>query len=262
LREAREAVGLSRPELARRSGVASATIKAYELGLRHPSRQLLTALLDGIDCDRLVRNEVLEGAGFRADGLDIWRQHADFALGLEEAIAEIQESPWPAIVTGEGMKLLGSNKAYDRLWGGGGGGARLAGGFLAWMSYPPFADRLKNWTEVMRFLIGEMKGSVRFPEHAPEGTSAPMQAAIERLLSGDASYIDKYLSLWETTPPTRAKARFSYRIVFDHEALGVLSFRCIGVGVNEMDGLVVNDWIPTDAVTWERLGGGEGSPTG
>lgn len=264
LRAAREAARLSRSELAERSGVASATIKAYELGLRHPSQPLLTVLLDSMESDRLVRNRVLEAAGFRPDGLDVWTRNADFALTLEEALQEIDAYRWPALLTGEGLKFVAANAAYARLFGGpaGSGESRAAGGFLSWMSYPPYADRLKNWDEVMKFLIGTLKGSLRFPEVVPEGTSTHIRAALERFFAGDAAYISRYLALWEQTPAARAKARFSYRIVFDHPAFGMLSFRCLGMGVNEMDGLIVNDWIPEDAETWARLGTAQSHPKG
>lgn len=259
LRQSREGAGLDRVALAGRSGVAAATIKAYELGLRNPSRHLLTALLAALDADRFVRNQVLEAAGFRPDGLDVWRRNPDFALTFEEALREINRYRWPALLTGEGMKVLASNQPYDGLWGSPGTGSSessAAGSFLSWMSYPPYADRLKNWDEVMRFLIGTLKGSLRFPEAAPEGTSTHMRAALERFFAGDAAYVARYMALWERTLPSPPKARFSYRIVFDHPVFGLLSFRCLGMGVNETDGLILNDWIPEDAGTWERLGPG------
>jgi len=259
LRQARAAVGLSRQQLAERSGVAAATIKSYELGLRNPSRPLLTALLEGTGSDRFVRNQVLEAAGFKADGLDIWRRNPDFSLTFDEALAEIMACPWPAILTGEGMKLLASNAPYDRLWGWtNANGTRPAVGdvgasLLAWLSHRPYADRVKNWDEVMTFLIGELKGSLRFPEEAPEGSSPYVRAALERFFAGDARYVHRYLKLWDTVPSARAKGRFSYRVVLDHITLGDLSFRCLGMGVNELDGLIINDWIPENAATWEKV---------
>ncbi len=255
LRDSREAIALTLDELGERSGVSANTMKAYELGLRNPTRPLLPALLNALDIDRFARNGVLEAAGFRPDGLDVWQRNADFALTFEEARTEINAYLWLALLTGEGMKYLAWTAAYDRLWGGPGAGqSPEAGSFLSWMSYLPFADRLKNWDEVMRFLIETLKGSLRFPEVAPEGTSTHIWAALERFFQGDATYISRYLALWERTPAPPAKARFSHRIVFDHPVFGVLSFRCLGMGVNEMDGLVLNDWIPEDAVTWKRLG--------
>jgi transcriptional regulator with XRE-family HTH domain len=256
LREARGAVSMTRDELAERSGVAAVTIKAYELGQRNPSRPLLTALLTALGVDRFLRNQVLEGAGFRPDGLDVWARNPDFALSLEEALAEAESCRWPAFVSGEGLKLIATNGAYGRLWGRPSSpqGAAAAGdSFLSWLSYPAVADRLKNWDEVMAFLIGELKGSLRFPEEVPEGTSPHIKAALERFFLGDATYIARYLALWERVPAARAKARFSYRVVMDHPRLGVLTFGCLGMGVNEVDGLILNDWVPEDADTWSRL---------
>jgi transcriptional regulator with XRE-family HTH domain len=263
LRAAREAVRLTRAEVANSSGVAAATIKAYELGVRNPSRPLLTAILTALQCDRYLRNQVLEAAGFRPDGLEVWHRNPDFALSFDEACAEIRRAPWPAIVTAEGLKVVAANAAYDALWGRrpGAAAADEAGGFLSWMSYPPYADRLKNWDEVMGFLIGVLKGSLRFPQEVPEA-SAHMRPALERFFAGDPGYIGRYLDLWDRTAASVAKARFSYRIVFDHILLGQLSFRCVGAGVNEVDGLIINDWIPADAETWQRLGARSGATSG
>lgn len=246
---------MTRDELADRSGVAAATIKAYELGLRNPSRPLLTALLTALGVDRFLRNQVLEGAGFIPDGLEVWLRNPDFALSLEEATGEVWSCRWPAFVSGEGLKLIQTNAAYDRLWGRTGTprGASPGDSFLAWMSHPPVAERVKNWDEVMAFLIGELKGSLRFPEEVPEGSSTYVKAALERFFSGEASYIGRYLALWDKVPPARAKARFAYRIVMDHPLHGLLAFRCLGMGVNEVDGLVLNDWVPEDSDTWVRL---------
>jgi transcriptional regulator with XRE-family HTH domain len=260
LRDSRTALAMTRDQLAERSGVAAATVKAYELGQRNPSRQLLTALLTALDVDRLVRNEILEGAGFRPDGLDVWPSRDELALSLDDAVREISNVRWPAILTGDGMKLLAENRAFSRLRGRENsppgspeGDAHPGASIFTWMSHPAVATRIKNWDELMAFLIGQLKGSLRFPEHSPEGSTTAMEAAFERFLSGDAWYIDRYLSLWEKVPPTRAKTRFTYRVVIDHPLCGLLAFHCLGMGVNEMDGLVISDWVPEDADTWLRL---------
>ncbi len=256
LRGVRHGLAMTREQLADRSGVAAATIKAYESGRRNPSRPLLTALLTGLCVERFVRNQVLEGAGFRPDGLDVWPRNPDFALTLEDAVAEIGACGWPAFVSGEGLKLIAANRPYERLWGRPSAprAASTPGdNFLAWMSYPPIADRVKNWDEVTSFLIGELKGSLRFPEEVPEGTSPHIRAALDRFFSGEAGYVARYLALWERVPAARAKARFSYRVVIDHPRYGRLAFRCLGMGVNEVDGLILNDWVPEDAQTWANL---------
>jgi hypothetical protein len=229
------------------------TIKAYEMGARNPSRQVLTALLDAIELDRHARNQVLEGAGFRPDGLDVWRRNPDFALSFDDACAEVRRYRWPAFVTGEGMKLLAANATYQRLWGRDPAAEQakgVAGSFLAWMSYPPLADRVKNWDEVMTFLIGELKGSLRFPELDPEGSSSYTRSTMDQFFAGDPRYVARYLALWDEVPAARAKSRFSYRVVLDHPLFGDLAFRCVGMGVNELDGLIINDWVPENAETW------------
>ena len=256
LRDARRAVSLTREDLASRSGVSAVSIKAYELGKRNPTRDMLTRLLDALELDRYGRNQVLEAAGFRPDGLDVWKRNPGFALSFDEAAAEVQRYRWPAFVTGEGMKLLHANAAYQRLWGRNPDAEQprgVAGSFLTWMSHPALAGRVKNWDEVMTFLIGELKGSLRFPERVPEGSSTYVNAAMERFFAGEPGYIARYLRLWDSVPAREAKARFSYRVVIDHPVFGELDFRCLGMGVNEVDGLVINDWVPQNAASWTAI---------
>jgi transcriptional regulator with XRE-family HTH domain len=68
LQTLREQSGVTRDELGRRAAVAAVTIKAYELGYRHPTGQLLIALLRGLDADFGTRTELLEAAGFSREG--------------------------------------------------------------------------------------------------------------------------------------------------------------------------------------------------
>src|SRR6188768_4299656 len=109
LRSLRDDSGLSRSELARRSGVSAGTIKAYETNARTPSRPMLTAILDCLKADRHSRHRVLESAGFAADGTAAGLEHANPEFSFREAMAEIESSPWPAFIANETMELVGAN---------------------------------------------------------------------------------------------------------------------------------------------------------
>jgi len=64
LREARRSLGLSHEELAKRAGMSAASLRAYELGRRHPTREHLSSLLRAMKFDLRSRNEALISGGF------------------------------------------------------------------------------------------------------------------------------------------------------------------------------------------------------
>jgi transcriptional regulator with XRE-family HTH domain len=63
LRAARRDLGLSTADLATRAGLSVASVRAYETGRRHPTREHLSQILDCLRLDRQTRNEVLVDAG-------------------------------------------------------------------------------------------------------------------------------------------------------------------------------------------------------
>src|SRR3990172_7711109 len=117
LREARKALRLSQRAVALAAGVSPQTVKAYELGLRRPSRALLTAILDALKVERGERNRILLAAGFAPDGLSLRPRAADLAFSLQEAAAEVGGQPWPDFVASELMEVLAANRVAERLWG-------------------------------------------------------------------------------------------------------------------------------------------------
>ena len=55
----RRAVRLTQADLAKEAGVSLGAIKAYEQGLRDPSRDVLISILDALKLDRGSRNQLL-----------------------------------------------------------------------------------------------------------------------------------------------------------------------------------------------------------
>ncbi len=118
LQAARKALNISRVELATRAGMSAQTVKAYELGLRRPSRLLLTALLDTLKLDRSVRNEVLEAVGFAPDGRLLGPDRApNYVFTTDEALEHIEALPWPAFVFNDVIEVVVANKMAQQIWG-------------------------------------------------------------------------------------------------------------------------------------------------
>jgi transcriptional regulator with XRE-family HTH domain len=256
LRDARLATGLSRAGLSERCGISAQTIKSYELGLRHPSRELLTVLLDELKTDRLFRNQILAGAGFAPDGDQLGPRNPDYAFSLDEAKERIAACAWPACVMTELMDVLDANALARQVWD-----VDLATEFtgplernmMTVATEPRFADRVINWEEMLSVGIARWKGHHRGPEDLSEGASAYFAAVMQRLFAGDPGYLQRLVALWDTVEPISPKVWWSYPVVWDHLAVGRLDFEVTCSPANERDGFYFHDWLPVNTVTWERL---------
>lgn len=257
LREQRNALHLSRNELALRTGVSSETVKAYELGRRTPSQSMLVKLLDEMRVDRVIRNKILAGAGFAPDGADLAPgRDQSYWYTLDEATTDIAHRPWPAHLNSEMIEVLAANELMQRVWN-----VDMETEFtgphernmLTVASRPRFADRILNWEEMVTTGIAVMKGHHRGAETAPEGSSPYFVSVMQHFLQGDARYISRFIDLWQSTEPQYPKIPWSYPVVWDHLEVGILRFDVIVTTANDIDGFTFCDWMPLDSSTWERL---------
>jgi transcriptional regulator with XRE-family HTH domain len=253
LRRLRESVGLSRARLGELAGVSAYTIKAYETGSRTPSRLLLTALLDALQAESAQRNEILAAAGFAPGGPGPGARSPTPEHTLEEAIAEIASSPWPAHLNNEYMDVVFANELAQRLWR-----SDHERDFpeisdrnlLAALSDPRFADRIANWDEAITLAVSILKGTwdeERLAEHPY------FQRVVQRFMEGDTGYVQRFLRIWGATEPGQYKWRFWYPIIWVDEEVGEMRFRVSVNPASHGDSLSFNDWIPLDALTWSRL---------
>ncbi len=257
LRRLREQEGLSRRELAARASVAPASVKAYETGARHPSRELLAAVLDAMKADLFLRSEVLKAAGYAPDGRSSSARLEDEWFDLLEAAEEIARSPFPACITTEVMEVAAANPAMQRAWEVDlqrEMTAPFERNILSMLSTPRIADRLLNWDEAVSVPISVVKGHYG-GDAALMGANPYFAAAIEHFLKGDPRYVQRFLGLWATVAPARRKARFSYPVVWHHSACGDLRFHVVVSPADQHPSLWFNDWIPVDAPTVEACRG-------
>lgn len=256
LARARSRLGVSQADLAARSHVSHASVKAYEEGKRHPSRPYLTAMLDALKIDRVERNLIMAGAGYASDGMSFRPTHDDLTFTVDEAAQEIERYQWPAFIVDEMMGVPCANRMAQRLWG-----VDLDREFLdpigrnllSVASNPRFAERCVNLDEILAILVSVWKGHHRGPESV-DNPSPFFGAMLERFASGDPAVIGRFAHAWQTVPGRRAKLRWDYPVVWDVPDIGVMRFHAFASAASEPDGLSFNDWIPLDAATWERLG--------
>jgi len=253
---ARKAVGLTRREMAERARLSSATIKAYETGSRHPSREHLTAILNALCLEHVERRRIMTSAGFAADDRLSPAHYATQAYQPDEAVAETERHPWPAFVTDEFARVVGANRVVQRLWGV---DLRyeytdpVERNLLSVASDPRFADRCVNWDEAVGIIVAVFKAH----DWAPAQLERPgpyFAAVMEHFLKGDPKYVARFLDVWQRTPSEWGrKIRWSYPIVWDQPGVGILRFECLMSLASDSDGLAFNDWIPLGSESWSAL---------
>lgn len=254
LRHIREELGLSRSDVSNLSGVSAETIKAYESGRRKPSREMLEAVLDALNVHAMERNSIVTGAGYVAGATRFPPEvEPDYFFTREQAAAEIERSPWPACVVNDVLDVIAANRTAQLLWDldfdrelTGLGERNL----LSVASSPRFAERVANWDEAVAVAVAIMKER---GVDEPEDSSGYFAAVMQRFLGGDPQYVARFLNVWQGTPPSKAKCRWDFPIVWEEPDLGRLNFRVIVNTASEPDGLAFNDWMPLDAATWEAL---------
>jgi transcriptional regulator with XRE-family HTH domain len=256
LRQVRKSLRLSRAALAERAGVSAETVKAYELGLRHPSRALLTAILDATKIERGKRWEIFQAAGFAPDSKELGPERfPDYLYTPEEAQAHCNNLPWPAFVTTEYMEVAHANTLAQKLWAIDLEAAlpdTIDRNLLKFASDPRFADRLENWDEAIKVGIGIFKGHHRGGESL-DAPSSYFSRFLDDLLNGDLTYIGRLVQLWGETLPRTPKVRWTFPVTWREPDIGRIRMLAVITPCNEELGTAFNDWFPVDAESWANL---------
>ena len=255
LRKSRRDLGVSQVDLAKQSRVSVDAIRAWETGRRRPSRSHLTRVLDALKIAQLDRNEILSGAGFASDGLDLTPSRDRRVLSLDEARAEITNYRWPTFVVTDMVEIIAANDIASFLFGFDPADPALSPADRHPMSYATtrLAERIVNWDEVAVGQIAAWKAHVRGGESL-DHPSAYFAPVVERILAGDASFVTRFVDLWHAVPGQYPDTyRWPYRIDWREPGYGDMRFQCFAWVVNEQDGLDVDDWIPLDPASWETL---------
>jgi transcriptional regulator with XRE-family HTH domain len=254
LRGARQRANLTRKELARLSGIALETLRAYETGRRKPSRDNLETVLQTLKLDRTEGNRIRLSLGLAPDSRDYGVGDSRY-YRVEELQAEMERLPWPVFAPNELMDLVFANTVALRLWRVDLSREFLEPGernFFRIASNPRFADRVVNWDEAVGTMVGMWKGHHRGRETL-EQPSPYFQRLLQDFLAGDPKYVRRLLDLWERVPAREPKVRFHYRPVIRDPEVGEMRFLGILGPANETEALAWHDWIPTDAESWQRL---------
>ena len=123
---------------------------------------------------------------------------------------------------------------------------------MSMLSWRRVAERIENWDEAIALVISIVKGNYG-GEAAFTQRNPYFAAAFENFLQGDSQYVQRFLALWESTPPRRRKLRFAYPIRWRHSRAGTLNFLVQANPADQRGGLMFNDWVPMDGATWEAI---------
>lgn len=256
LQAARRDLKISRAVLAASAGVSISTVKAYELGLRRPSRPLLTALMDALKLERSARNEILESLGFAPDGRYLGPDRApNYAYTSAEALEHVEQLPWPAFVFNDVIEVVVANRMAQKLWG-----VDMEHEFLnpiernmlGLSSMPRFGGKIENWDELISVGISVFKGH-HLGAESLESASLYFREVLERFAQGSPDYPARFPGLWQAAQPHEPKVRWTYPVEWNEPGIGRITFKAVVTTANETDGLAFNDWVPVDTQSWANL---------
>jgi transcriptional regulator with XRE-family HTH domain len=256
LHRVRRGIGLTRDAAAARANISPATLKAYELGARHPTRDSLSALLIALQADPLTRDSVLSAAGFAPDGRSAGFQLPDPWYTFPEAAAFCHETTIPCCLTNQFFEVVAANGLIQRLWEEDLNRSRTGPyerSFLAMLTRRDVADHLLNWEEAISFPIGLAKGHYGGDMAATREANPYFAGAVDHLLKGDMAYVQRFLALWVTVPARHEKYRWWYPIVWQRGDGVVFRFQVLVNPADRSNLVAFNDWMPADGATWEAL---------
>lgn len=258
LRQARKGLGLSRRVLAEKTSISFEAIRGYESGRRNATRRRLETLITALKIPNATANIMRESAGFAPKNflfdLELDRK---FFYTLDELPGAVEDTPWPQFVMNDAFEVVAANSWICAVWDIDFAEERRKRtaaqmNVLSVASDHHFADRLKNWDEIIAMFVSIFKAPSP-TRYSLDDPTPYFGEVINEFLSGDPSFLARLLAIWEVTEPRKPKVRSSYPVVWEHPECGVMRFRAIITNASYPDALSFNDWIPFDAETWQVL---------
>lgn len=255
LRDWRKSESLTQADLAARSGVSLAAVRAYESGARRPSPTALQSLIDAIGVPREEANRLLAAAGYAVDMYSVYNWGLEPAT-LPSLIAESNSLPWPSHITNQSYDVVHANRAFQRImeidldYQYMEHGAR---NLISNVVDPWFASRMANWDEVIGFMAGLAKADPRWQSDGIDHPAPWLQGPAQRLLQGDPALIQRFFQVWATAQPIPHRLRQRFRLHWRYQGKRLMRFTCVLGLANIADELHWNEWAPADADTWAIL---------
>jgi len=265
---ARANARMSRSELARCSGVAAASIAAYERGQRAPSRPALLALCHALTIDGYTINRYMREAGFEEEPSDAARWLAGESpvavfrgrkpvRGTSAAaiFREADTLSWPCVVLDAGGHAVHANPRARRIvdparWPviPGRPGPHL----MQLMASRQFRDQLGNWETVAAITL---PGRLDVQLLGRSGLQSPtgVRAVAEYLRTSDPEGLARLLEVWSNSGGFDSLRRVGVRFEWRTEQGDALAFNCVLCNWNAHDPYKAMDLFPADAATFAWL---------
>ncbi len=239
-------------ELSACCGVSPESIRSYELGRRHPSRDHLLRLLDCLGADPTTRRSILSGAGF-ASGAGAG---ANFELSVpeKEAIQLLHRRTWPAFLVNHRAEVVAVNEVAEKFLGL--PAPRPRGprqSILTFATRRAIASKCLNWDAAVIVMIRGFKAG-NPQEESLDAPSPSFSKLLEAVCAGDPGLVAQFFELWATMPAWRGPfAGVVYETIWKAGGRQRIRFNCAINCVNAEAGLYFHDWIPADSTSFRLL---------
>jgi transcriptional regulator with XRE-family HTH domain len=246
---------MTQATLARRTGLAIASIRAYEHGRRRPSQAALLSLIAALGIPRERANPILYNVGYAADLTGVIDKELT-PYTFDELRTRADALRWPAFVTNGTFEVTYLNRAALAVIEADLGEGYLGNegrNLLAGISDEHVASRLENWDEVVTFICGLIKGDQEWGSVELAHPSPLLHRPLEQFLQGDAERIRRFVQLWQTAPPIPNRLQHSYEVRWRHGRGQTMSFSCRMTLADVYTNVHWNEWLPADARTWQLL---------
>lgn len=252
LRELRRGRNWTPADLSLCSGVSRESIRSYEMGRRHPSRQHLYRLLDCLTADPSSRRAILSDAGF-AVGAD---RRATFEPSVpeKEAIDLLRRRTWPAFLVNHRAEVLAVNEVAEKFLGLPPPRARAPRpSILTFATRQAIARRCLNWDMAIIVMIRGFKAG-NPQEESVDAPSPSFSRLLDAVCAGDPALVAKFFELWAKMPAWKGPfAGVVYETVWKAGARQRIRFNCAINCVDAGAGLYFHDWIAADATSLRFL---------
>lgn len=270
LREAREAIRLSRREVSERTGISVNSLYSFEAGRRQPSRRAVLTLSVTLVLSGPTMNEILTcldlpiepspharwfcGLPTPAEHLGPRRRRQAKSLPPQDLLDQIRSFPWPCLVFDESCLLVGANdmarrtfasvfRALDR--------SRVH--LLELVAAEPFRRRTVNWIEVVRTLVPSEAKPFLSPASAWPADPASLQMAIGRIRRLNPDALRELALIWEGHQESEVPERVVFELRWVADGGALLRFHGIASAWSAADRYWAVDFHPANSTTFEAM---------
>lgn len=252
LRELRRGRHWTLAELSTCSGISRESIRSYEMGRRHPSRDHLLRLLDCLTADPSTRRAILSAAGF-SSGADR-RTSFEPSVPEKQAIELLHRRTWPAFLVNHRAEVVAVNEVAEKFLDLAPPPARAPRpSILTFATRQAMARRCLNWDMAIIVMIRGFKAG-NPQEESVDSPSPAFSRLLDAVCAGDPALVAKFFELWSTMPAWKGPlAGVVYETIWKAGARQTIRFNCAINCVNAEAGLYFHDWIAADATSLRLL---------